>query len=132
MDPTAVIWMQEPMERDLVRLILRQSGFKVVAVEDSTSLMETIKHDKPALAFLDVLLPGANGVELVGQIKSVMREKSPVIALVSALTFPEVVSRAREAGADEFFGRPLDGELLHNRIRKMVNKALSAGVKKPE
>jgi DNA-binding response OmpR family regulator len=61
-----------------------------------------------------------------------MREKSPVIALVSALTFPEVVSRAREAGADEFFGRPLDGELLHNRIRKMVNKALSAGVKKPE
>jgi DNA-binding response OmpR family regulator len=124
--------MQDPMERDLIRLILRQSGFLVLPVEDNATLMEVIRQKKPTLAVLDVLLPGANGVVLTGKIKTEMGSKSPAIALISALAFPEVISRARTAGTDEFFVRPLDGDLLRERIQKMINKALSAGVKKPE
>mgnify|MGYP002346306982 FL=1 len=130
--PLAMICMNDPMERDLTRLVLQRSGFQCEVIESALDLVNTVIRSHPIILILDVVLPGMNGLDAVMNIKKDMQSSAPAIAVISSLTFPEIVSKAQKAGVDEFVAKPLDADQLRARLNKMVNKTLSAGVKNPE
>ena len=121
-NPSAVYWLTDPMERDLVKLVLIRAGFDPISCYDLEDIQKAIRSSKPGLIIMDIVLPGENGLEVTRTIKETHKRASPLIILVSALAFPEVVAQVREAGADDFIVKPIDGNLLFDRVRNLIKK----------
>lgn len=128
--PKALLWLIGPMERDLVKMVLSRVGYQAIACADLDDLQKNISELSPSLVILDIVLPGQNGLDITKKIKEGCGSLSPAIILVSALAFPEVVVQARQAGADDFIAKPIDSDLLFNRISLLAKKTLSASLNK--
>jgi two-component system, OmpR family, response regulator MtrA len=126
--PAACIWLADAIERDLVKMVIRRVGLDPMVCFDRDELLAAISQHQPRLVVLDVVLPGANGLDLAKAIKMDGKDAVPLIAIISSLAFPEVIARARQAGADEFFVKPINSDLLFTRLSHQIKKSLSAGV----
>jgi len=130
MQTNALICINDPMDRDLIKLVMKQADIPFELANSPHDLVDLVVQIKPILLILDILLPGINGLDAVAKIKSQMQHRSPVVAVISSLAFPEIVLKSQKVGVDEFITKPLDADQLRSRLNRMLNKALSAGVKK--
>lgn len=115
-----------------MKLVLQRAGFDTLLCSDTENLHFLLGHYQPRLVVLDVVLPGANGLNLVREMKATEQPSAPIVVLISSLAFPEIVTQARTAGADEFFVKPIDSELFYQRVMYPLKKVLSANREKPE
>jgi DNA-binding response OmpR family regulator len=74
------------------------------------------------VAVLDVLLPDADGVDLLGELRARPERRDTVAVLLS--TEAEVQDRVRglHTGADEYVGKPYDVAYLLARVRQLVGE----------
>jgi two-component system alkaline phosphatase synthesis response regulator PhoP len=122
----AVVDDDEEM-RALLALVLGKAGFKVQSYATPGRFFDGIVRAKPDLCILDVQLPGMDGREVVRVLRSNPETRAlPVIMITAAATSPVDVVRGVENGADEYFPKPLDLELLVVRIENLLSRAKSA------
>ena len=63
----------EPSITQLARMYLERDGYRVQAVGDGESALETVASQRPALIVLDVMLPKLDGFEVCRQLKTFHR-----------------------------------------------------------
>ena len=102
-----------------IRETLVRAGYAVVATSDLADVLYLVEVEKPHLALLDLMLPGANGIELMQEIGEV--STMPVI-FVSAYGQDHLVSRAFEAGASDYVVKPFSPTELVARIRAALRR----------
>ncbi|PKB70486.1 MAG: hypothetical protein BZY87_10180 [SAR202 cluster bacterium Io17-Chloro-G6] len=90
----------------MVTEILKDSGYQVADVEDGFQAIELASKESFALVFMDISLPGMDGVEAFRQIKLVS-PGTPVI-MMTGFTVEELVCRALSQGAYTVLYEPLD------------------------
>ncbi len=86
--------------------IIRDSGYRYISLEDSVQALPTIIEHRPALLFIDLVMPIINGYELCSKIRQIsMFRDTPIIILTSN---DGVVDRIRSkmTGATEFLSKP--------------------------
>ncbi len=82
----------------------------IVAVcEDGLSALEAMQQYRPALAFLDIRMPGLSGLE-------VARAASPDTQVVFTTAYDEYAVKAFEAGAVDYLLKPIKPERLRQAI----------------
>jgi two-component system response regulator (stage 0 sporulation protein A) len=97
------------------------AGFEVIGTAKSgASAMEMLVQKKPDVLILDIVMPEMDGIEMLRQLNG-SGVKKPVIIVLSALGNESVVQRALELGADTFYVKPFDIELLVESIRELYN-----------
>ena len=78
------------------------------------------KYQKEAVLILsDINMPGMSGLELLGQIKKNHLEPPPVVMMITAYGDPENYKRAMELGADDFITKPVDFNILKEKIKSL-------------
>jgi DNA-binding response OmpR family regulator len=122
LSPYAVILMPDPVERDLVALTLLRLGCSALACKDIIAADEAIEVRKVDLLIIDVILPGGNGLDLIGEWKMRKNITNCPIIIISAMRFPEFVNQAKLAGAVDFLVKPVDVEMITPRVSKWINK----------
>jgi DNA-binding NarL/FixJ family response regulator len=70
---------------------------------DGCRVVELVDIMKPDIVFMDINLPGANGLFLTQKIKSI-HPQTPVV-IVTSHDQPEYMEAAKAAGADHFFSK---------------------------
>jgi response regulator of citrate/malate metabolism len=120
--PYAVILMPDPVERDLVALTLLRLGCFAIACKDIIAAEEAIEVRKVDLLIIDVILPGGNGLDLIAEWKLKRNLSNCRIIVISAMRFPEFVNQAKLAGAVDFLVKPVDVEMILQRVSKWVKK----------
>jgi PAS domain S-box-containing protein len=120
---TAVLIVDDSLT---VRMDLHEAfaagGFEPVACADATAARGALAAGRFALVVLDVLLPDADGLELLAEIKrSPTHAGTPVVLLSSE---GEVQARLRglAVGADDYVGKPYDAGALVSRARDLVRE----------
>ncbi len=101
---------------------LSQRGFDVKISADGRHAIENLDNDQlPKLVLLDIILPCADGFEVLSQIRSrKIWKKVPIIMLTSKTQEFNVV-RAFESGANDYVTKPFQlGELMV-RINRLLN-----------
>ena len=83
--------------RDIEVYALKSTGFEARGFEDGTSFWDALQKEKPELVVLDVMLPGADGAELLRRIR-----KSPELC-----DLPVIMATAKDSEMDKIQG--LDG-----------------------
>ena len=107
--------------RESLSGIISDEGYRVVAVESGEAALEFLEDETPELVFLDVWLPGMDGLETLQKMKS----KSPdtAVVMISGHGTIETAVKATAAGAYDFIEKPLSLE----RIVLAASRALEKG-----
>ena len=115
--PRILLVEDDPVIREATAVGLRRNGFDVETAADGTEGLESFRRDPPALALLDIMLPGLDGVALCREIR---RESQLPIVFLSARSDAVDVVLGLEAGADDYVTKPFDPAVLAARLRAVV------------
>lgn len=100
---------------------LKQSGYAVIEAANGADAIAALKLGGVDAILLDIKLPDANGLRLLGRFKA-MAPAVPVI-MITAHGTDEMAADASSRGAYAFVHKPFDVE----EIAAVVDKALAAG-----
>lgn len=108
---------------ELVAEYLKSEGFELEIVHDGQRGIESANQNEYALLVLDVMLPGANGFEVLRQVRA--HSRVPVLMLTAR---GDDVDRivGLEMGADDYLPKPFNPRELVARIRAILRRAKSA------
>jgi DNA-binding response OmpR family regulator len=102
------------MQAELVRL-LRGQDHEVVAVSNAFEALEHLRTHRPDVLLCDYKLgAGPSGLSLVDQVR--LRFPACTIVMVSSYVSNETLTRAMQFGADDFVAKPVDNEILIERV----------------
>lgn len=107
----------DPEIRELESYALQASGFETRCFPEGESFLRALRQEKPALVLLDVMLPGANGLELLKQIRSQADTASLPVILVTAKSTELDTVRGLDMGADDYIAKPFGVMELVSRVR---------------
>jgi len=84
--------------------------------EEALLRLEENRHEA-VLILSDINMPGMSGLELLKHIKEKYNAPPPVVMMITAYGDPENYKRAMELGADDFITKPVDLNLLKEKIK---------------
>ena len=93
----------DPQTLRFVRDALSDAGYAPIVTGDPEQVSRLVAEERPHLVLLDLVLPGADGIELMTGIPKLA--DIPVIFL-SAYGRDQIIARALEAGADDYVVKP--------------------------
>lgn len=116
--------------RDIEVYALQSTGFEARGFADGDSFWEALQQERPELVVLDVMLPGADGVELLKRIRSTAGlEDLPVImATAKGAEYDKIQSL--DLGADDYVVKPFGVMELISRIKAVLRRYQPAPVQK--
>ena len=119
--PRVLVADDEEDIRALVCLAVRKAGCTVTAaVADGDAALDTARADVPALAVLDVSMPGRTGLEVCAALRAESATAGIRILLLSAGASADDVARGLAAGADAYLAKPFGVTDLVARVRELV------------
>jgi DNA-binding NarL/FixJ family response regulator len=107
-------------------LIRRFENLQVAEAADGNKAFEKLENTKPDIIFMDIRLPGKNGLELTRIIKDA--DPGIVVAILTSYDIPEYRQAAFQSGASRFFTK---GDVNSDEIADFVNTALLQRGKDP-
>lgn len=112
-----------PLVCQSLERILTTAGYQFVAVQDSLRAIATLLTRKPALIFLDLVMPNTNGYEICGQLRKVSTFRdTPIIILTGNDGIIDRV-RAKMVGASDFLSKPINAETVLEVARQHLNQS---------
>ncbi len=106
----------EPAIRDTMRMILEYAGHEVILAGSGQEALALAERDSPDLAFLDVKMPGMDGLDLLTRLRA-LNESLPVV-IVSAHGTAATALDAGRLGAFRFIEKPLSKDYVLDAVRE--------------
>ena len=109
----------DPQVLRYVRDVLATAGFAPIVTGDQRELSRLVRTKNPELVLLDLMLPGADGIELMETVPELA--DVPVI-FVSGYGRDETIARALEHGAADYIVKPFSPTELTARVRANLRR----------
>ena len=109
----------------LTKTALVKNGHDVVVFHDAKAVMETLKHQKPDLILMDVMMPGLSGGEAVKKIKEDANLKDVPVVFLTALV-PGEKDGVNDTGINvdgrtyRTFGKPYEIQELLKLVKDIL------------
>ena len=100
---------------------LEAEGHEAAVAETGEAALESIDESEFDLIVLDVMLPGINGFEVAGNLRS--RGKYVPILMLTARSRAEDILEGLDAGADDYLAKPFELSILMARIRSLLRRS---------
>jgi two-component system response regulator ResD len=98
-------------DADMANLAVRwleRAGHTVERASDGPGALKTLAEDPlPDLVLLDVMLPKADGFEVLRRIRAHGRTKTLPVIMVTSFSRDKYAARGRELGANDYIVKPL-------------------------
>ncbi|HMH33514.1 MAG TPA: response regulator [Puia sp.] len=96
--------------------------FFIFTYSGEEALAYLTQHVSEAVLILsDINMPGMNGFELLKQIKSKFESPPPIVMMITAYGDSENYKLAMSLGADDFLTKPLDFNLLKEKLKHIAH-----------
>jgi two-component system nitrogen regulation response regulator NtrX len=95
----------EPAIQSALRGVLEDEGYRVSAVGGGDDALARLSEERPDVIFLDIWMPGRDGLETLAEIKRLQPEAS--VVMISGHATIETAVKATRLGAYDFIEKPL-------------------------
>jgi PAS domain S-box-containing protein len=124
--PIALVVEDDPMNAIVLAAMLRHLGLTPVEVRDGAEALPALVRHRPAVVFMDIEMPIADGLEATRRIRAHEREAGwsavPIVA-VTANAMPSDAERYRGQGMSDYVAKPVQVDLL----RAVLARHLGSG-----
>ena len=109
----------DPDVRDLIDIVLTQSGFRTIVAKDGPDGVEAVRQHDPLLTTLDVNMPGMDGFAVAKRLREF---SNTYLIMITALADEIDVVQGFEAGADDYLVKPFRPRELRARADSMLRR----------
>jgi DNA-binding response OmpR family regulator len=113
----------DPVIQLLLREVLSGRGYDVGVANDGEAGLAAVLRDPPDLVVLDVMMPGLDGYEVLGQLRQRPATAGIPVLLLTALNSDEDIARGFAAGANDYMRKPFQSEDLLSRVSALLEPA---------
>ena len=110
----------DPMKRQLLRLILERAGFDIAEAADGTEALLSLENEVPDLMTLDVMMPQMDGFAVCERVRQNPKTAELPIIIVSARADGGSIREGLAAGANRYLPQPV----MPDKLIKTVNELL--------
>jgi len=130
--PRTILVVEDEREiQDLLAHYLRKEGFTPIVASDGETAILKARREKPDLVLLDILLPKADGLEVLRAIRSDESiGRTPVVMLTAKGDETDRVV-GLELGADDYIPKPFSPREVVARIKAILRRS-RPGTRDPE
>lgn len=100
-------------------LYLSRAGFTILTAPDGKAAMDVFATQKPDMVVTDLMMPYANGMELISYIRNTEQSKVPIV-VVSTVGLENSVISALKLGADDYVVKPLRLNEVVARVNRLI------------
>ena len=120
MKPRILVVDDEESIRKAMRRTLEYEGFEVLEAASGAEALQAVESDPPDLVFLDIKMPGIDGLDALKQLK----EKSPAtqVIIISGHGNVQTAVQATKLGAFDFIEKPLETERVLLAVRNAAER----------
>jgi DNA-binding response OmpR family regulator len=116
--PSVLIVDDESTMRVLIRYSLQHENYRLIEAENGTKAVQLFEQYKPDLILLDLMMPDIDGFETCRHIRE--KDKTVPILVLTNLSDDSAISRAFDAGADDFVTKPANWAVLKQRAQRLI------------
>ncbi len=112
-------------EKEANELMLSTFGNFFNSVDSASNAedaLEIYKQKRPDVVFIDIILPGMDGLELASKIREIKPDQ--IIVIISASNDMNKISEAIKIGVDSFIQKPIDSNKIIDLL-KNINKTIA-------
>jgi DNA-binding response OmpR family regulator len=112
---------------DALGILLAEKGFNVRKAYDGRQAVEVAAEFQPHVVVLDIRMPNMTGFEAARAFRSHRSQTRPVLIAVTGWPGESDELRARMAGFDYYFGKPVSPADIVERLKNAAkNRAASS------
>ncbi|WP_069472384.1 ATP-binding protein [Candidatus Marithrix sp. Canyon 246] len=115
---TILIVDDKEANRAILVNLLDSIGFDIIEASDGEEGIEKAITEKPALIFMDLIMPGVNGFEATRKIRAQLNDV--IIIAASASAFEQHRQESFTAGCNDFIAKPINSDELLEKIRQYL------------
>src|SRR2546422_243573 len=117
--------------RHILANVLQENGCQTREAASAEEALDLLPGFAPAVALLDIVLPGKNGLDLMGDIKRMLPDTE--VVMMTSHASPESALRAIKEGAYDYLRKPFEDldeiwitvqRALERRALTLKNRAL--------
>ena len=103
----------DEVDRNVALLMLKKLGYRADLATNGIEAIEAIEHQSYDIVFMDIQMPGMDGLEATKIIRQRWHQDQKIIIVTSLNNYREI---CLEAGADDFLTKPLGIENFRDTI----------------
>jgi DNA-binding response OmpR family regulator len=111
------------MQAQLVRRYLEHDGHTTLLARDGWAAVDAARRHRPDLIVLDVMMPGLDGMSVC---RTLRRESSVLVLMLTARSTEADLLQGLEVGADDYMTKPYSARELTARVRTLLRRARPA------
>lgn len=115
-----IVAEDDEKQAELVRRYLEREGHAVTVVGDGLAALDQVRHQGPDLLVLDVMMPRADGLDVVRVLRAEHRDL-PVLMLTARSTEDDLLL-GLDLGADDYMTKPYSPRELVARVRTLLRR----------
>jgi CheY-like chemotaxis protein len=105
--------------REMLAVLLESEGFQVQTARNGAEALDSLKHERPAVILLDLMMPVMSGDEFRRrQLQEPEYADVPVICMTAA---HDGRQRAERLQAAQYFQKPVDFDRLITAVRELAH-----------
>ncbi len=104
----------------IVKYKLESAGYQVLTALNGTEALQLARDEKPALIFLDIMMPGINGYEVCSELKNDPATRDIIIIMLTAKGQESDKIKGLEVGVDEYITKPFSPQDLLDRTKDLL------------
>jgi two-component system chemotaxis response regulator CheY len=121
--PTVLIVDDSPTIRGFAKIYLKPLNVEVAEAEEGMQALEMIRAQLPAVAIVDINMPGMDGLSFVREVRSDAKLAALPVVLLTGDRSDEIREKGKAAGASDFLGKPIKGAELQALVKKFLGQA---------
>ena len=110
--------------REIEEIALKNADYEVVSFETAAEFGKRLRERVPDLLLLDLMLPDADGLRLVTQLRQNVMTMSLPIIMVTAKTTEIDKVRGLDSGADDYLTKPFSVMELISRVKALLRRSM--------
>jgi two-component system chemotaxis response regulator CheY len=116
--PTILVVDDDAFVLAVLRDLLEEQGAHVVEARDGDEALAVAEREKPALVFLDLVMPNRSGLEALPEL--LRRNPGTRVLVVSSFDAGGLVDEARRLGAAGFIAKPFHPLEIARAVREQL------------
>lgn len=113
----------EPHIRRVLSAVLGSQGYEVMMASDGTQGLDEFAQVDVDLVILDLMMPGASGLEILSKIRSDARRSETPVIILTAKGQDTDRDAALAGGANDFLTKPFSPKKLLARIDEILGRS---------